>query len=313
MAVLETHRKKLLFILFFLLAACDVIHPLLYNLPDGNDYKRWPAKIIPASTNPITLTRDTSMNLGHWITTDDFSIYSNKITLNELASSYGTTSLLIIRNDTLVYEHYTKGYSENTIMPSFSIAKSFVSALVGISIDEGRIQSIDQSICDFLPELKKNGLEEVKISNLLNQTSGIAFSRGLNPGSDRSQNYYGRDLRADILEIKPEEKPGLHYRYSDTNTQLLGMILERANHISLSDLLYNKLWEPMGMQYDASWSIDNNKSTAIEKAFCGINARSIDFAKLGQLYLHEGYLNGKQILPVQWVKSTCIGDTIDGS
>jgi len=248
------------------------------------------------------------MGLGRKISVDDFSIHTNKMTLDQLADSYGTLSFLIIRNDTLIYKKYAEGFSESSVMTSFSIAKSFTSALLGIAIKEGRIKSVQQPVCDFIPELANKGFQNVKIIHLLKHTSGI----GNNSGSSSSQNYYGRDLREDVLELKVQKKPGEHYQYENSNTELLGLILERATGQSLSVLLEEKIWKPLGMEYDATWSIDNKKDNGIEKAFCGINARSIDFARFGRLYLKKGNWNGKQIIPEQWVKESTHRDTLDG-
>ena len=98
--------------------------------------------------------------------------------------------------------------------------------------------------------------------------------------------------------------PGEHFEYSNINTQLLAMILERATGMKVSQYLQEKIWKPIGMEYPASWSMSNDGPDGIEKAFCCLNARTTDFAKFGRLYLNHGNWNGKQIIPESWINQS---------
>nr|NQU90559.1 serine hydrolase [Bacteroidota bacterium] len=155
--------------------------------------------------------------------------------------------------------------------------------------------------------------ENIRLEDLLNMRSGIKFNEGYsNPFADMAKYYYGRNLNKYIGKIKIEEKPDISYNYIGVNTQLLGMALERATGKKMNVYLEEKIWKPLGMEYDASWSVDSKKHQQI-KAFCCINARAKDFAKFGRLYLNHGKMNGKTILPKDWVKksTSIINDSKD--
>jgi CubicO group peptidase (beta-lactamase class C family) len=225
-----------------------------------------------------------------------------------------TLAFLIIRNDTIQYEKYFKGYSEENIVPSFSMAKSITSILIGCAIDEGLIKSVDEPITNYIPELVKNGFEKVTIQHLLQMTSGIKFNESyVNPFGDAASFYYGLNLRKQIRRMKLKTEPGRTFEYVSGNTQLLGLVLERSlGNRTISQYLQEKLWTPLGMEYDATWSIDRKKN-GLEKTFCCLNARARDFAKIGRLYKNQGDWNGKQIVSKKWVQESTKLDLSDGS
>ncbi|MCF8378362.1 MAG: beta-lactamase family protein [Bacteroidales bacterium] len=221
-------------------------------------------------------------------------------------SDHETVAFLVLKNDVLIYENYFAGFDSTSIIPSFSVSKVFLSALVGIAIDEGYIYSTSQSITFFLKELPKE-FDAVTIDDLLNMRSGIDFDEAYNtPFADMAKYYYGTDLMKYITQLKIKEPPGINYDYVSVNSLLLGLIVERATNTKLSHYLEKKIWVPLGMESDASWSIDNEEDQTI-KAFCCINAIARDFLKFGSLYLNHGRLNEKQIIPEKWIiKSTSI-------
>lgn len=165
---------------------------------------------------------------------------------------------------------------------------------------------------NYIPELKENGLEKVTIKHLLQMTSGIAYNESyVNPFGDAATYYYGTDLMKAIKKRKPKIEPGTVFAYSSGDTQLLGLILQRAlKNKSITAYLQEKLWQPLGMEYDATWSLDHENG--LEKTFCCINARARDFAKIGRLYLNKGNWNGKQIVSQKWVEESTVADTTHG-
>jgi len=216
----------------------------------------------------------------------------------------GTVAFLVIRNDSILYEKYFNKYESSDVVPSFSAAKSFVSALVGIAIDDGKIQSIDEPITNYLPELRDPGYKSITIEHLLQMRSGIKFNESyVNPFGDAAKYYYGKNLRKYLAKQKIELAADSQFNYISINTQLLGWIVERATGKPLALYLEEKIWQPLGMESPASWSIDS-KNHQMAKAFCCINARAIDFAKFGRLYLNKGNWNGQQIVSEAWVDSS---------
>jgi CubicO group peptidase (beta-lactamase class C family) len=231
--------------------------------------------------------------------------------LEKFLADTGTTAFLVIRDDALLYEGYFNGYDHKSTQTSFSTAKSFVSALVGITIEEGYIGSVEDPITKYVPELKGPGMESITIRHLLTMSSGLKYSgegSGGGPFGDDAKTYYDPSLRELALTVEPEGKPGRQWEYNNYHPLLLGMILERATDRHVATYLSQKIWQPLGMEADGSWSLDSEED-AFEKMESGINARAIDFAKFGRLYLNGGEWNGKQVVPASWVEESTRVDT----
>ncbi len=305
--------KYFAFIIVAIFVSCQLSHTVVHNFAGINDHKIFPARKIENSE---------SVSWFHYS-----NAYSNK--LKELKVSYEkeknipfeqfiikhkTVAFLIIKNDSLVYENYFRGRDTTSWVASFSMAKSFLSALIGIAIEEGLIKSVNEPVTNYIPELKKNGFDSVTIEHLLQMTSGIDFNENyFNPFGTASAYYYGSNLKKQMRKIRVKTKPGTEFNYVSGNSQLLGWVLERAlKGKTISEYLQEKIWQPLGMESDASWSVDRSKKDGIEKAFCCLNATARDFGRFGQLYLHNGNAEGKQIVPENWVKESTTADTTNG-
>ncbi len=222
-----------------------------------------------------------------------------------------TTAFIVLRNDTILYENYFNGFTKDSIFTSFSVAKSFVSTLVGLAISDGFIKSEGDKITEYLPELlKKDSLfSRITIQDLLSMSSGLAYSHDGFP-SDDEFTYVSPDLRKATLDhVRIEEAPAIHWHYNNYNPLLLGMIMERATGKTVSKYAEEKLWKKMGGS-NASWSLDEN---GFEKMESGINCRAYDFARFALLFLNQGKYNGVQVIPDNWVhKATQPQDRPEG-
>lgn len=301
------------FTLFFLcilsLQSCKYGRFVYYNFANITDHKIFPARPLHSSTAPFIFPQASSP-------LDTKSIYSDSTnkSFDQVLKDNHSVAFLIIQNDSIQYEQYFNKYDETSIVASFSMAKSITSMLIGIAIDDGLIQSVDEPITNYIPEFKANGLDNVTIKHLLQMTAGLKFTESYsNPFGDAANYYYGTNLRKALKKVKSETAPGQQFAYKSGETQVLGLVLERAlKDRSITSYLDEKVWIPLGMEYDASWSLDRKKD-GLEKTFCCLNARARDFAKLGRLYLQKGNWNGKQIVSEQWVKQSTKVDTSDGS
>ena len=292
-------------ILSIVMTSCQVGRFVFYNFADIKDYKKFHSRALKAD----------SLKFNFYTSTNGkFPKELNNIPFDTYLKNNKTVAFLIIRNDTIQYEKYFKGYDKESIVPSFSMAKSVTSILIGCAIDEGLIKSVEEPITNYIPELKKNGFEKVTIKHLLQMTSGIRFNESyINPFGDAASFYYGLNLRKEISKMKLQAEPGKKFAYASGNTQLLGLVLERAlQNKTITQYLQEKIWTPLGMEYDASWSIDRKKN-GLEKTFCCLNARARDYAKIGRLYQNKGNWNGKQIVSKQWVEESTKLDISDGS
>jgi CubicO group peptidase (beta-lactamase class C family) len=287
------------------LMSCQLGRYVFYNFADIKDHKKFQSRPLTADTSPFIFQ---STNKGK------VPKHINNIPFDKYLEDNKTVAFLIIKNDSIRYENYFKGYNKESIVPSFSMAKSVTSILIGCAIDEGLIKSVDEPITNYIPELKKNGFDKVTIKHLLQMTSGIKFNESyVNPFGDAASFYYGLNLRKKIGKMKLKTEPGTTFEYTSGNTQLLGLVLERSlNGKTITSYLQEKIWSPLEMENDASWSIDRKKN-GLEKTFCCLNATARDFAKIGRLYKNKGNWNGKQIVSQKWVEESTKLDTSEGS
>lgn len=275
-----------------------VVRYFVWNFADLHDNEKFDN--LPVDKGPNTFYFTTSPGNFDFELPPAFSETDRYGSFDEFLEKKKTVAFLAIRNDTTLYENYFFGYDSATVVPSFSVSKSVVSALMGIAIDEGYIYSTSQSITFFLKELPAE-FDAIRIEDLLNMRSGIDFDEGYtNPFAEMPKYYYGTDLLSYIKKLKTKEPPDLSYDYISVNTILLGLIIERATNTKLNVYLQERIWEPLGMESDASWSVDSYEHQVF-KANCCINAIARDFAKFGRLYLYHGEWNGEQVVPRTWV------------
>lgn len=224
-----------------------------------------------------------------------------------------TQAFIVIREDELLYEGYFGDFERDSIATSSSTSKSYLSALVGIAIGEGAIGSPDDPITDYLPELlaRDERFRQITIQHLLDMASGIRYEENGFITGDDALTYYYDDLRALALErTEIDGPPGERWHYNNYHPLLLGLVLERSTGMPVADYLSERLWGRIGAEFPASWSLGSDDG--FEKLESGINARPIDFAKLGSLYLNGGAWGGQQVVPPDWVSaSTSAAETVD--
>jgi CubicO group peptidase (beta-lactamase class C family) len=227
--------------------------------------------------------------------------------LDSFLSDADTQAFIVIQHNRIIYERYFNGAARDTMLTSFSVAKSFDSALIGMAIDEGFIGGVDDPIADYLPELvvRDARFEDITIRHLLLMASGLDFKEmrwALFNGDDPITTYFPDQRKAALEYTSIAEPPGQHFFYNKYHPQLLGMILERATGMSVTDYTQTRLWDPLGMEYDGAWALDHQDG--FEKMEAGLNARAIDYAKLGRLYLEDGMWNGTRLVSSEWVEES---------
>ena len=225
------------------------------------------------------------------------------------------TSFLIVKDGQLLLEKYWESADENKLTNSFSAAKSIVSILIGIAIQEGKIENVDQKVGEFIPEYNKGKKAEITIRNLLCMSSGLNWEEGgKSPFSHNAEGYYGWDLPGLVDGLEMISDPGTAYDYQGGNTLLLSFVLRKATGMPMGEYASKKLWSKIGAEHNGLWNLDTEDG--YEKAFCCFYATSRDFARLGQLYLNGGSWNNEQIVSKEFVKSSTaphgLKDLIDG-
>lgn len=218
-----------------------------------------------------------------------------------------TRAFLVFKGDSLIFEEYWDTHDESTVSNSFSVAKTIVALLIGIAIEEGKINGLDDPVSEYIPEFKSGGKEVVTIRHLLAMASGLDWEEsGKNPLSDNAESYYGDHLYSLVTSQKMERDPGEIFIYQSGNSQLLGYILEKATGKDLSQYAEEKLWSKLGMEHDAFWSLD--KKNGDEKAFCCLYSTARDFGRIGLLIHNRGKYNKEQIFPL-WFYNEMISPT----
>ena len=229
-------------------------------------------------------------------------------------AAQGTVALVVVRRGQVVYERYFNGHQRDSIGTSFSMAKSVVSSLIGVALAEGSITSVDDPVTRYLPELLSNDprFAAITLRHLLLMRSGIAFDEGYrSPFADASQFYLTSNMPAQVAGLRIVRAPDQTYSYQSGDTQLLAMALERATGQRLAAYAQTRLWQPMGAEFDASWSLDSAAS-GVARGFCCLNARAIDYARFGQLVLQGGQRDGRSIIPADWLRQSTAAQTLDG-
>ena len=283
-----------------------------YGQSDINDYLIFPERPIRKG-DTVSVLEKSDGSIPQTITVRDTRRKMEYLeNLPELFELTGTNAFIVLRDDKIVYENYFNGNTRDSIHTAFSASKSFVSALIGAAIADGSISSVNDPTIKYIPELAGRGLDEMTIRDLMLMNSGIRYEYNMDlpfykhPFGDDSLSYYSPDLRKTALQVEADGAPiGKTFHYNNYHLLLEGLILERSTGMTVSEYMQEKFWVPMGAEYPASWSLDSDAS-GFEKMESGINARAIDYARFGSIFLHNGFWNGVQILPEAWVKDSTV-------
>lgn len=221
-----------------------------------------------------------------------------------------TSALFVLRDGAVRHQLYRLSGGPDVQWISWSVAKSFVSALIGIALAEGHIGSLEDAISDYVPVAPGSAYEGVSIKHVLQMSSGARWNEDYNdPSSDvfRLGATMAGAMSLDdfVATMVPEAAPGTVCRYNSGDTQALGAVLVRATGRSLADYMQEKICEPLGFEDESYWLVD---PTGREMAFGGLNVTARDFAKLGELYRQGGRWQGAQIIPQDWVAASVRAD-----
>jgi CubicO group peptidase (beta-lactamase class C family) len=218
--------------------------------------------------------------------------------------NYSTSSLLIIRHGELVYEKYFFRFNKpERRVPIYSITKSFLSALVGIAIDQGQIDSLDHTVSEYFPEYfyptTDQRMRKVTLRDLLTMSAGFIW---LEDGEIEERWQESGNLVEASINLKFQDSPGEYFNYSSAHTQLLSAILTEIVSVPLREYAQSHLFSPLGIQpKDWNWGVDDQ---GYYLGGWGMNLRPRDIARFGYLYLNDGYWDGQQLVSSDWVRQS---------
>ncbi|MFD6183575.1 serine hydrolase domain-containing protein [Streptomyces goshikiensis] len=269
----------------------------LATTPFSEQGELFPSRTIPAASRPLPLPQQARAALPAQVPWK-----GGTLPVEEFLATTHTNAFLVLHDGKLAHQWYREGAGPTTRMASWSVAKSMVSLLAGQAIEAGKL-SEDDRLVDVLPQLRTGGrYDEITVRHLLDMTAGVDvpedYAGNFLAGTARM--YLTRDLPGFIEDHRGLEfRPGSEGGYRSVDTELLGMVVAKAEGRPLADLFADNIWEPVGAQDTAAWNLDREGGT--EKAFCCLNATARDYAKIGQLVLDGGRVNGRQVIPKAWI------------
>lgn len=278
----------------YLLKAVRTIYMKGHTTAYLEDYKHFDNQLISASDNPEP-----------WPNHKAYNTVEATDVLKKANKDWGTVAYVIIKNDSIWFEEYFDGFNEDSKTNSFSMAKSYVSGLMGKAIEDGYIKSLDQPVCDFLPDFCDGLAAKTTVGDLSSMASGTNWDEAYySPLSITTRAYFDDDLAKVANGLKVVNEPGQAFKYASGDTQMLAMVIEKATGKKLYDYFEESFWKPLGSENDVLWQVDSEGHDLV-KAYCCIAGNAKDFARYGKLFKDHGKWQGKQILDSAFVaKST---------
>jgi len=291
------------------IARVQVVSSLFTGAEQIDNFNRmhmmFPVTTMPAAEQPYSFPVVETVPLP-----TEFIYRGEQVETAEFLARTDTGAVLVIKDGAIQFEQYWRSGGQTQTWLSMSVAKSFISALIGIAIEQGHIRDINDPITDYAPELAGSAYDNVAIKDILQMSSGASWNEDYgDPESDinRFARVFalGGSMNKFATTLTREMAPGTYNRYNSTDTQALGMLLAAATGRSITEYMIENLWHPMGAENTGYWLTDADN---MEMAFGGLNITARDYAKLGELYRLGGAFNGHQIVPADWVSASVVAD-----
>lgn len=239
-----------------------------------------------------------------------FEYEGTRLDTERFLADTDTSALLVLQDGAVRYERYMGTGGRDVRWLSMSVAKSFVSAALGIAFAEGRFASVEEPVTRYLPELAGSAYDGVRIKDVLQMSSGARWNENYNdPDADIHRLgrilAIGGSLNAFLKTMVREREPGTYNLYNSADTQVLGALLVKVTGRTIADYMQEKLWHPLGMEADGLWLVDDE---GMELAFAGLNVTARDYAKLGELYRNMGRWRGRTLVDAAWVAASVTPD-----
>jgi CubicO group peptidase (beta-lactamase class C family) len=248
----------------------------------------------------------------------DYTIGDKTMSLADALEATSTNALVVVKGGKIVHETYRNGSNAGTRFLTFSVAKSYLSTLIGLALADGAIKSLDEKVTDYLPEMTGTGYDGPTIRDLLRMRSGVDWLEVYEFGSDTqltkvhdnslvAYSYRWCDYAANESKAGPNA-PDAAFNYATLDTSVLGCILEKAVGKTGAEYMSEKLWKPAGMESDAYWIMDGPDSVGREFFGAGLAATARDHARFGLMFLNGGKANGRQVVSADWVREATVPD-----
>ncbi|MEN1926753.1 serine hydrolase domain-containing protein [Luteimonas qiangzhengi] len=238
--------------------------------------------------------------------------------LDSYMDQHHIAGLMVLQDGKVRLERYGLEFGPEQHWESYSVAKSITSTLLGIALEQGYLHDLDDPLTSYIPELAGSAYEGVTVAQLLTMTSGVRWNEDYaDPQSDVARMYLGACVPGKshalsyLRQLPREHAPGAHWSYNTAETDLIGLVVERATGQPLAHYLSDTIWKPYGMAADAYWIRD--ECDASNTGGSGLSATLGDYARLGQFMLEGGRINGQQVIAEAWMQGAVRGQDSEGA
>lgn len=229
------------------------------------------------------------------------------MTLSGYMHQYHVAGIMVLQNGRIRLARYARNFGPDMHWTSFSVAKSVTSVLLGIALQRGYIHSLKDPVTTYVPELAHSAYAGVTIRDLLTMTSGVRWDENYtDPHSDVARMYLGAcagDEAQVVTYLKRLPRawpPGSHFNYNTAETDLLGVVVQRATHRSLAEWLSDAIWKPYGMASNAYWIKD--ACSGRDTGGSGLSATLADYARFGEFMLGGARISGQPVIAEAWMQ-----------
>lgn len=293
-----TPGKIFTVVLLFLLSAIVLSYNDTLRVPSIFDGKLYTSAVIRQSKKPVALPeRQIALpDLALWLDSASAEKYQYP---DFFLQNTSTTSFLVVRNDTVIFKRYLNGIKEGENTQLFSVTKVFVTALLGMAVQDKYITDVETPVTNYFTGLPDKQFQQLTLRHLMQMESGLNYDE-YGKIFQTLQYYYEKNLTRAIYSAKFDTPPGKQFKYKSIDTQILGECIKKAlGKKKILDYFYERLWNRLGMQDTAYWALDS-RIMRNPKYYGGLNMSARDLAKFGTLILHDGRYRHQQLLPANW-------------
>jgi CubicO group peptidase (beta-lactamase class C family) len=259
------------------------------------DHLDYPGRALSAGPNPTPWEVDEQAESIELVSVD-----GTDVDLRRLLSESGTLGWVVVRSGVIVDEWYGPDHGPGETSMLFSVTKSITSLLIGAAVEQGLIDSVDDPVTRYLPELGSGGSESVSIEDLLQMDSGLEYVESDNPFGHHVEFNYTPDLTDQILALRFADEPDPQFRYKSGDNAVLGLILDRVlGDVTVTGYLQRTIWDPLGLESGWIWSTDSEDG--LERTWCCLAMTARDLARIGVMVGSGGFWGGRAVIPEDWV------------
>ncbi len=268
---------------------------LTHGTTTVEDHLEYPGRQLSAGPNPTPWEVDEQAAAIGYVSVDGIDV-----DLRQLLAETGTLGWVVVQSGVIVDEWYGPDHGPAETSMVFSITKSITSLLIGAAVEQGLIDSVDDPVTRYLPELDSGGAESVTIEDLLQMDSGLDYVENDNPFGQHVEFNYTPDLTSQILGLRFADEPDPQFRYKSGDNAVLGLILDRVlGEVTITEYLQRTIWDPLGLESGGTWSTDSEDG--LERTWCCLAMTARDLARIGVMVRSGGAWAGRAVIPEEWV------------